>query len=98
MLFLWGGTYCFGCGEIRNEGRLKGWALKVETFLGPKMAAKTITVIAVVCRCSYGTRLAPCHFRDQKALISGPTPSNGPRNGASKSLRPAITPYKQQVH
>jgi hypothetical protein len=22
-------------GEIHNEGRLKGWALKVETFLDP---------------------------------------------------------------
>ncbi len=30
-----GGTYGFGWGEIHNDGRLKWWALKVETFLCP---------------------------------------------------------------
>ena len=28
-------------GEIKNEGRLKGWALKVETCLSPEMATST---------------------------------------------------------
>jgi hypothetical protein len=32
LLFIWGGTYGFGWGEIHNEGRLKGWALKSKLF------------------------------------------------------------------
>jgi hypothetical protein len=32
LFFIWGGTYGFGWGEIHNEGRLKGWALKSRLF------------------------------------------------------------------
>ncbi len=35
LLFICGWTYWFGCGEIHFSGRLKGWALKLSTFLGP---------------------------------------------------------------
>jgi hypothetical protein len=35
LLFVWGGMYCFGCGEIHNEGRLKGWAPESHDFFGP---------------------------------------------------------------
>jgi hypothetical protein len=36
LLFIWGGKYGFGWEEIQKKGRLKGGALKVETFFGPK--------------------------------------------------------------
>ncbi len=39
------GTLWFWWGKIHFEGHWKGWALKIETFLGPEMAtseAKTI--------------------------------------------------------
>jgi hypothetical protein len=32
LLFIRGGMYGFGWGEIHNEGRLKGWALKSRLF------------------------------------------------------------------
>ncbi len=40
LLFLWRGTYSNGFEEVQHqyEGLLKGWALKIETFLGPEMA------------------------------------------------------------
>ncbi len=56
-------------------------------------------VLALLFRAPNGTLFARSHFIAQKVLISGPTPSNGPRKWillTSISLRPA--PYKQQLH
>jgi hypothetical protein len=35
LLFIWGGTFRFGLGEIHNEERLKGWALKSRKMWQP---------------------------------------------------------------
>jgi hypothetical protein len=36
-------------GVIHNEGRLKEWALKIETFLGPEMGT---SVASAICQSS----------------------------------------------
>ncbi len=36
LLFIWGGRIDFDVGNIHFEGHWKGWALKIETFLGPE--------------------------------------------------------------
>jgi hypothetical protein len=59
LLFIWGGTYGFGWGEIHNEGRLKGWALKVDTFLGPEMAAQRPMVGRFWGSLPFGSGIAP---------------------------------------
>jgi hypothetical protein len=38
LLFIWAGRNDFDVGNIHFEGHWKGWALKIETFLGPEMA------------------------------------------------------------
>ncbi len=35
LLFIWGGTYGFGWGEIHNEGRLKEVGPESRDFFGP---------------------------------------------------------------
>ncbi len=32
----------FEAGKIHNEGHWKGWALEIETFLGPEMATSEL--------------------------------------------------------
>jgi hypothetical protein len=45
LLFLWRGTLRFWGVQHHYEGHWKGWALKIETFLGPEMArAKPVWV------------------------------------------------------
>jgi hypothetical protein len=57
------------------EGHWKGWALKIETFLGPEMAR--------VKRVPFGAKkveIRECHLGPKKSRFSGPTPSNAPSN------------------
>jgi hypothetical protein len=62
-------------GEIHNEGRLKGKALKWQ-------------------------RAHRVPFGPKKVEISGPIPSNGPRNGFPPHPNPYVQPHikKKQVH
>jgi hypothetical protein len=41
------GAICndFEAGKIRYEGHWKGWALEVQTFLGPEMSASEATAV-----------------------------------------------------
>ncbi len=45
LLFIWGGTYGFGWGEIHNEDHLKGVGPEIETFLGPEMPTSAVSAI-----------------------------------------------------
>ncbi len=45
LLFIWHGTYWFWCRQIYYRGDWKGWALKIETFLGPEMATSKASAI-----------------------------------------------------
>jgi hypothetical protein len=46
LLFIWGGTYGFGWGEIHNKGRLKGLQTAPEmVFLPPAPIKKTGTLV-----------------------------------------------------
>jgi hypothetical protein len=52
-------------GKIHFESQWKGWALKIETFLGPEMS--TSEAISI--------------WAQKKSRFSGSTPSSGPSNG-----------------
>jgi hypothetical protein len=48
LLFIWRGKYSgFEACNIYYEGHWKGWALEIETFLGPEMATSEASVIWV---------------------------------------------------
>jgi hypothetical protein len=65
LLFIWGRMYGFGRGEIHNEGRLKGWALKSRLFWALKRQR---------------AQRVPFGLKKVEIFFSGPTPSNSPRN------------------
>ncbi len=46
-MFLWHGTVRngFEAGKIHYKGHWKGWALEIETFLGPEMASSEASAI-----------------------------------------------------
>jgi hypothetical protein len=73
----------FDVGNIHYEGLWKGWALKIETFLGPEMATTEPTEVSAIFGPKKfestflgpnGTRFAHCHFRDQESLDFKPHP------------------------
>jgi hypothetical protein len=45
LLFIWGGTYGFGRGEIHNEGGFEGMGPEIETFLGPEVETSAASAI-----------------------------------------------------
>jgi hypothetical protein len=71
LLFIWGGTYGFGWGEIHNEGSLKGVGPEIETFLGPEMA--TIAASAIWAQKSRDFRTHPFK-RPEKWISPFPNP------------------------
>jgi hypothetical protein len=42
---MWRGRNDFEAGNIHYKGHCKGWALKIETFLGPEMATSEASAI-----------------------------------------------------
>ncbi len=44
-MFIWRSTYGFEAGEIHYEVHWKGWALEIETILGPEMATNEASAI-----------------------------------------------------
>ncbi len=61
LLFIWRGEQWFWWGEINFEGHWKGWALKIEAFLGPYMTtSKASTIWAHVYNVLRGERGVLC--------------------------------------